>query len=68
MRILIPVASFTHAWNSNQSAKRKLLKLRQLNQSKIDEVRQLAKAVQRSCCKAVESHVRKRASYSSRNL
>src|SRR5260370_460483 len=42
LRILIAVTSFTHACNGNHSAKRKLLKLRQLKKSKIDEVLQLA--------------------------
>src|SRR6266852_3862696 len=61
LRILIPVTPFTHACNGNHSAKRKLLKLRQLKESKIDEVSQLARAVQNPH-EAVESHVRKRAS------
>jgi hypothetical protein len=51
----------------NHRAKRKLLKLRKLKESGIGENRQLAKAVQRSCGKAVEGHVRKTASCRSRN-
>ena len=46
LRVLIPVTSFAHACNGNYSAKRKLLKLLQLKESKIGEVSQLAKAVQ----------------------
>src|SRR5262245_11073781 len=49
--------------NGNHSAKRKLLKLQQLMENGIDEVSQLAKIVQTSCCAAVESHVRRRVLY-----
>jgi hypothetical protein len=50
----------THTCNGNHSATRKLLKLRQLKKGEIGEVRQLADADTKSCCTAVESHVRKK--------